>query len=406
VLGSAFALLALWALQARRPWRFAALAGLTAAASPIAFLLLVLIVVGLAIGRRSDRWLQIAAGSGLLAILLLEALLWRAFPMSGRYPFSTAELAAACTFCTLSAAFAWHVDELRALRYVFPVYGFACLVFFFLSTAVGENIARLRYAAIPLSVLVLSLRGWRPRIPALVVFALAVSWNVTPLAASYLKAEDNAAAHAAYWQPAISYLRSHLTPSYRVEAVDTAGHWPALYLARADIPLARGWFRQDDFPQNEVLYDELGPKAYLGWLRTLGVKYVVLTDAPVDYSARGEAALLRSGHTPLRPVFRSLHSTIYEVPRATPILTGMPGAHIESLTESKIVIAAERAGQYRLAVRFSRYWQPSAGCVNRAADGMIRLAIPHPGRVSLKFAPNAKSALAALAGRASRSCAR
>jgi len=406
VLGSALALLALWALQARRPWRFATLAALTAAASPIAFLLLVLIVVGLAIGRRSDRWLQIAAGSGLMAIVLLEALLWRVFPMSGRYPFSNAELAAACTYCALSAAFAWRVDELRALRYVFPVYGVACLTFFFLSTAVGENIARLRYAAIPLSVLVLSLRAWRPRIPALIVFALAVSWNVTPLAASYLNAEDDAASHAAYWQPAISYLHAHLTPSYRVEAVDTAGHWPALYLARSDIPLARGWFRQDDFPQNEVLYDELGAKAYVGWLRTLGVKYVVLTDAPADYSARGEAMLLRSGRTPLRAVFRSVHLTVFEVPRATPILTGRPGARVVSLTESKIVVAAERAGRYRLAVRFSRYWRPSVGCASRNPDGMISLTIPRPGHVSLKFAPNAKSALAALTGRSSRACAR
>src|SRR5204863_9182785 len=41
-LGAALALLALWALQARRPWRFAGLAALAAAASPVAFLLLVL----------------------------------------------------------------------------------------------------------------------------------------------------------------------------------------------------------------------------------------------------------------------------------------------------------------------------------------------------------------------------
>jgi hypothetical protein len=405
VLGSALALLALWGLQARRPWRFAALAGLTAAASPVAFLLLVLIVVGLAIGRRSDRWLQIAAGSGLAAIVLFEAVLWRVFPAGGRYPFSTAELAAACAYCALSAAFAWRVEQLRALRFVFPVYGIACLTFFFLSTAVGENVARLRYAAIPLSVLVLSLRSWRPRIPALIVFALAVSWNVTPLAASYLKAEEDAAAHAAYWQPAISYLHAHLTPSYRVEAVDTSGHWPALYLARAGIPLARGWFRQDDFPQNEVLYDELGPKAYLAWLRSLGVRYVVLTDAPIDYSARGEAALLRSGRSPLRAVFSSLHLTVFEVPHATPILTGPRGARVVSLTDARIVVFVARAGSYRLAVRFSRYWRPSAGCLSQGADGMIRLSIPQPGRISLKFAPNARSALAALAGRSTHSCA-
>jgi hypothetical protein len=220
-----------------------------------------------------------------------------------------------------------------------------------------------------------------------------------------VKAEEDAAAHAAYWRPAIAYLHEHLTPSYRVEAVDTVGHWPALYLARAEIPLARGWFRQDDFPQNEVLYDKLGPEAYVSWLRRLGVRYVVLTDAPVDYSARGEAALLRSGRTPLRPVFKSLHLTVYAVPHATSILTGPPGARVVSLTESRIVVAARQAGTYRLAVRFSRYWRPSAGCLSRTADGMIGLTIPRPTSVSLKFAPNAKSALAALAGRSVHACA-
>src|SRR5881398_2152306 len=48
VLGAALALLALWALQARRPWRFAGLAALSAAASPVAFLLLTVVVVGIA----------------------------------------------------------------------------------------------------------------------------------------------------------------------------------------------------------------------------------------------------------------------------------------------------------------------------------------------------------------------
>ena len=190
-LGAALALLGLWALQARRPWRFAALAGLTAAASPIAFLLLVLIVIGLALGRRADRWLQVAAGAGLLAVVLLEALVLRVFPPNGRYPFSGAELAAACTYCALSTAFAWRADGARTLRWIFPVYGVACVTFFFVSSGVGENIARLRYAAIPVSVLVLSLRNWRPLIPALVVFGLAISWNVTPLATSYVRAADD-----------------------------------------------------------------------------------------------------------------------------------------------------------------------------------------------------------------------
>src|SRR5438093_2192580 len=44
-LGVALALLALWTLQARAHWRFAALAALTLAASPVAFLLLALVLL-------------------------------------------------------------------------------------------------------------------------------------------------------------------------------------------------------------------------------------------------------------------------------------------------------------------------------------------------------------------------
>jgi hypothetical protein len=404
-LGAALAMLALWALQARRPWRFAGLAALAAAASPVAFLLLVIVALGLAIGHRAERWLKLAAGAGLLTVALLEALLWRAFPGSGTYPFSPLELAAACVFCALATIFSWRVERARALRFVFPVYGIACLAFFFVSSAVGENIARLRYAAIPLAVLVLSLREWRPRVPALIVLGLAIAWNVTPLAVSYARSEGDPAAHAAYWAPAVSYLHSHLTPSYRVEAVDTAGHWAALYLPRAGIPLARGWFRQDDRPQNEVLYDDLGPQTYLHWLRGLGVRYVVLTKAPPDYSASAEAAIVGGPRSPLRAVFRSPQLTVYEVPRPTSIVTGPGPSRVVTMSESRIVVTVARPGTYRIAVRFSRYWQPSAGCAVRGADGMISLSVARPGRVRLAFSPSPQRALAALAGRAARSCA-
>ena len=103
-----------------------------------------------------------------------------------------------------------------------------------------------------------------------------------------------------YWQPAIGFLRDNLSPSYRVEAVDTIEHWPAAYLPDAGIPIVRGWYRQNDFPQNELLYDRtLGARAYESWLRGLGVRYVVLSDAPPDYSSRAEATLIRSGRSGL-----------------------------------------------------------------------------------------------------------
>src|SRR3954470_14681666 len=51
-LGFAFAMVAIWALQSGRNWRFAALAALTLAASPLAFLLLVVVLTGVALARR------------------------------------------------------------------------------------------------------------------------------------------------------------------------------------------------------------------------------------------------------------------------------------------------------------------------------------------------------------------
>src|SRR6187401_634191 len=54
-LGAALALLSIWALQARRSWRFAVLAALTLAASPLAFLLLTLLLAAFGIARWEDR---------------------------------------------------------------------------------------------------------------------------------------------------------------------------------------------------------------------------------------------------------------------------------------------------------------------------------------------------------------
>ena len=288
---------------------------------------------------------------------------------------------------------------------MFLVYLAACVAAYIVPSALGENIARLRFAAVPLAVLALSLRAWRPRALAALALALAVSWNIAPLAASFAKGASDPAAEAAYWRPAIDFLRVHLTPSYRVEVVDTTGHWAAVYLPQAGIPLARGWFRQDDFPQNSVLYSPLGPRAYARWLRALGVRYVVLTDAPPDYSARAEAALIRSRRVPLRPVLRTAHLTVYEVPAARPLVTGPGPANVLELTHTRMSLVIARPGRYRVAVRYSPYWRASAGCVTRGRDAMMRLRVSRAGLVRLRFDVDAGRALAAVAGTPPRACA-
>src|SRR3989440_9364900 len=199
-LGAALALVAIWALQARRPWRFALLAALTLAASPLAFLLLALFLAGAGGARLQDRPLLIAPVMTMLAFGGIEGLPWRLFP-GGRYPFSPQELAAAATFCVLGAALTWRVERARPLRWMFVIYLAACIAAFLIPSALGENVARLRYAAVPLAVLLLSLRRWRPLPVCPVAPGLAASWDVTPMAGQDFEGRGDPASKAAQRAP-------------------------------------------------------------------------------------------------------------------------------------------------------------------------------------------------------------
>jgi hypothetical protein len=403
-LGTALAMLALWALQAGARWRFAGLVVLTLAASPIAFLLLVVLLAGLGLARVGERSQLVLPAAIVAAATATELVLRRLFPSGGRFPFSTEELAAVCTFCVIGGAVTWRAERTRPLRWIFPVYLGVCAAAYLVPSALGENVTRLRFAALPLAVLALSLRNWRPPLVAAGVLALALSWNLTPLLASFDKGRDDPTAHAAYWQPAIEFLRANLTPSYRVEVVDTVGHWGAVYLPRAGIPLARGWFRQDDFPQNRVLYDRVGAGSYAAWLRTLGVRYVVLTEASPDYSAKAEAALIASGRSGLRPVFRAPNLAIYALPAPRGLVTGPGRPRVDALTETRLRLRLMRPGRFRIAVRYSPYWHARGACVERDGDGMIRLTTRRTGVVVLDFDVAPKRALATLAGDRDKRC--
>lgn len=405
-LGMALALLALWALQAGRRGRFALLTALVLAASPVAFVLLAVVIAGIGLSRAPCRS-ELALPLGTLAVATgVELILLRLFPASGRFPFSLPEFAAASVFCGLGILLTWRVRAAGVLRWMYVVYLAACTTAYLVPSSLGENIARLRYAAIPIAILTLSLRRWRPLPLAVLALSLAVAWNLTPLAGSFVKTSADPASDPAYWAPAVQFLRGHLTPSYRVEAVDTVGHWPAAYLPAAGIPIARGWFRQDDFPRNGVLYAELDRAGYLAWLRSLGVRYVVLPDAPLDYSAKQEGALLAGGRSGLRVAFRSAHTTIYAVPSPRPIVTGPGSARVLALGQNRITVALGRPGRYRIATNWSPYWRTGTGCLSKGTDGTVRLSTPRAGVVRLDLSINAHGALAALEGGSKSSCAR
>src|SRR4029077_18235225 len=106
-------------------------------------------------------------------------------------------------------------------QYLSAPYLGATGVVYLVPSGIGENIVRMRFAAVPMMVLIFSVRRWKPLLPALVIVGLAVAWNVSPLAASFSQGRSDPAESASYWTPTLSCLAKHLTPSYRVEAVDT-----------------------------------------------------------------------------------------------------------------------------------------------------------------------------------------
>ena len=382
-LGVALGALALVAVQVRARRRFAVLALLTLLASPLAFTLLSVVLVGTFLARRRHWGDEVALALPLAGLGLTEVLLWRLFPDAGRYPFPPAQFASAACFCVLGVVVTWRVQRARALRGVFGIYLLACSAAFAFPSAVGENIARMRFIALPLAVLALSLRGWRPRLPALALVLLAASWNLTPLGWTVNRNAGDSARTAIYWDGTARFLRARLTPNHRVEVVDTASHWASYYLAHQHLPLARGWYRQDDFPQNALFYGDLTAQRYLDWLHRQAVLYVVLPDVALDYSAQAEAALLRSAANPLRRVARLPHTTVFAVPDARPIVTGHAPADVAALTAKTIVLQLRAPGRYRVAVRYSPYWRVSRGCVSRTADGAIALSTSRAGPVTL-----------------------
>jgi hypothetical protein len=320
--GVAFALVA---LNTRR-W-FPVFAALTWAASPLALLLLLVVTAGL------RRW---RAAAATLPFVALQLGLQIAYPNAGRFPFPWQEAAAAAVFCVGAIALAR-----GRLRGVFVAWLALILASFAFPSVLGENAARLRFMALPLALLVL--RG-RPALLAVPLAAIAAVYNLSPLYWSFRKGLDERAESAAYWAPAIAFLRAHTDPNYRVNALDTVGHWEAYHLPRAGIPITRGWYRQDDFPQNELLYDPLRRPEYLRWLHEQGVRYVLVPDDRLDYSSKYEPALART----LRFVKRAGSVRIYEVPGPSPLVSGADVAH---LTHDTIAVRVAHAGSYRLAIR-------------------------------------------------------
>jgi hypothetical protein len=392
-LGLAAVLAALRLLQLDRRKAAVGASALALAFSPLAFAYLCLSLGAIVVGRRPARVGPTAAalatlGAAQVAVIVL-------FRTDGRYPFSTLSLAAVVGVASLGAALALRGDTSRVLAPFFALWAGACLVAFVVPSPFGDNLARLRALVIPLVLLAAVLARFRPWPLAYGALAAALVFNLGPdISALPKRIDDRPTSTAAFWAPAVDFLRG-TSADYRVEVVPTFGHWEAYFIPRAGLPLARGWYRQIDLAENPVLYeDPLTPTRYRAWLRELGVRFVVLPHARLGaLGAEREGDLLRSGRAGLRLALRAPTLAIYELPGATPILTGPGAAHIDRVDHELVAGRVGAPGAYLLRVRYTPHRSVRGPvCLSEAPGGMTRLVAHAAGAFSVEPALRAPTA--------------
>src|SRR6185503_11623786 len=295
--GAACAAVALGLLQYGRGRRipFALAVFATLGFSPLAFALLVAVLAGVLLGQARP-----------LAVLRANPV---AFSTNAWYPYDLQDAAMMLGFGLAGLFVCGASRRAHSLRMLFAAYLGLNLVAFLLKSPIGSNANRLfLLAGMPLLWLAANVGERRRKLVLVPLLAVVMAVQVGPTVRNAYSAWNSEAGEPSYWHPAVQFLERHPVEGYRVEAVSTWGHWDAYYLARI-APLARGWYRQDDFPQNTVLYNDakLNAATYQAWLRQLGVRFVLLPDTALDYSSLAEAKLLRSGRSGLRLVGQTRH---------------------------------------------------------------------------------------------------
>jgi hypothetical protein len=383
--GFAAGLGALKALQLGRPWLAAGLAVLTLGLSPLAFLFLCVAAVAAFLGRgkRFDRT-AVGVGSVLLALGLLQGALLVVYPEDAEYPFFRLdELLLVLVLSAVCAALALGAERGRTLAALFVLWAVATVVAFAVPSPIGENVTRLRGIVLPLALLAAAVAAYRPRWLAGLAVAGALAYTLIPYVGAALHRGDTRSAEASFWEPALDFLEERWSPDYRVEVVPTGDHWEAYRFPRAGFPLARGWYRQLDIAQNPLFYEEpLEPEGYRAWLEAMGVRWVLLPHTQLGrVGEEREAELLRSGRAGLEEVGAAGDVTVYEMPDATPILTGPAEAHLTALGHDRVEGEVAGAGRYRLAVRWTPTWRVEAGeiCLREASDGMTEIVADAAG---------------------------
>jgi hypothetical protein len=378
-----------------------------AAASPVAAAFLVLAAVAdLTTNRRPARAAVLALPATGVT-LALAAL----FPEGGYEPFAFTSLLAAAA-ASLALILVLPTRE-RLLRRGAQLYLLALLLSYIVPSPMGSNAVRFGVLFAPATLAgcvqikdiqraFARFSGWWQlarrddrarasrigRAPAAWLMALLstalVLWQVAGPLEQSIGASLNPASRYSFYVPAIRYLEGHSGGApMRIEVPFTKSHWDATILGER-FDLARGWERQLDTRYDELFYSgRLTASAYHAWLLETGVRYVALSDAPLDFSSVQEAALIRGGLPFLHEVFTSTNWRIYAVIGAQPLASG-PG-ELTAMEGDGFTLNATRPGTFLVRVRYTPYWKITSGLgsVRESAGGWTQVTTDRRGEVVL-----------------------
>jgi hypothetical protein len=387
---------------------FSALLSLAcAAASPVAAAFLVLVAcTDLTTNRRPGRAAVLALPALGLTLTLIVL-----FPEGGYEPFALSSLLAASAAST--ALLLLLPARERLLRCGAALYLLALLLSYLEPSPMGSNAVRfgVLFAPACLAGCVETkdiqrafargsrrwqlLRGHDPArgsriggagaagLMALLSAAL-VLWQIAGPLKQSIGASLDPASQYSFYVPAIRYLESRSDGHpMRIEVPFTSSHWDATILGER-FDLARGWERQLDTRYDDLFYTQLlTARAYHAWLLETGVRYVALSDAPLDFSSVGEAALIRGGLPFLREVFRNVHWRIYAVLGARPLANG-PG-ELTTMDGDGFALYATHPGTFLVRVRYTPYWRISSGqgTITESPGGWTLLTAARPGHITI-----------------------
>jgi hypothetical protein len=389
-LGVALGLAGVRALQRGHGKVAVAAAIFCALASPVAAAFLAgVVAVGVVAGRSPHRLAPLVV---VAAALLPLAVLNVVFADGGREPFNFSAWVALPLWGAGALYVTRGLEAERELRMAILCYVLAGTLIWLVPNPMGGNATRLGALfggpVLAAALLASGVRIWRPAI--VLVLAGSLWWQLSPAVRDVARSLGDESTRSTYYEPLARWLHANGGTGSRIEVPFTSGHWETAYLA-PDFELARGWLRQLDRTRNGLFYEgTLTHRRYESWLRQNGIRFVALSDAAPDYSAKRERRLILSGPSYLRPVAELPHWRIYQVRGSLPLVEGRDGAsaRLMKIGPESFALDVRRPGRFVVRMRATPFWKLSGGpgCIGKAGRWtLVRADRPGPLRISIRF---------------------